>query len=103
VRDRDWLARFISTPDKVLAANDPIAKALFTKYKQVNMPNLNLRPEDVNTVIRYLELENEAFSKATSTKDADAGKMEADMKMDHSKMDHSMMHHAANEGAHNQR
>jgi len=102
-RDHEWLTRFISTPDKVLAADDPIAKALFKKYKQVKMPNLSLRPEDVSIVIHYLELENEAFSKVSSPKDAEAEKMEADMKIDHSKMDHSIMHHTGTPGTQDQR
>jgi protein SCO1 len=93
VRDREWLTRFIMMPDKVLAANDPIAQSLYKKYKQVRMPNLNLRPEDVNIVVRYLELENEAFAKASAAKDSEAMQMDANMNMDHSKMNHSMMNH----------
>jgi protein SCO1 len=95
VRDREWLNRFISTPDKVLAANDPIAQALYKKYRQVRMPNLNLRPEDVSAVIHYLEMENEASAKASTSNDSEDMQMDANMKMDHSKMDHSMMHHDA--------
>lgn len=54
VRDRAWLAKFIATPDKVLAQKDPIATALFEKYKQVQMPNLREAQEDVNAIIDYL-------------------------------------------------
>jgi protein SCO1/2 len=54
-RDRKWLARFIATPDEVLASDDPLAKSLYEKYKQVQMPNLRLSAEDVNTLIDYLE------------------------------------------------
>jgi protein SCO1/2 len=53
-RDRAWLARFIQEPDKVLAEGDPIARALFEKYRQVNMPNLRLAPEDVAVIVEYL-------------------------------------------------
>jgi protein SCO1 len=53
-RDPAWLARFIATPDKVLAEKDPIATALFDKYRQVNMPNLRLGAEEVSTVLSYL-------------------------------------------------
>ena len=38
-RDRDWLERFITEPDQVLASGDPIAAALLEEY-QVPMPNL---------------------------------------------------------------
>jgi protein SCO1/2 len=53
-RDRAWLTRFIQSPDKVLAEGDPIARALFEKYKQVNMPNLRLAKEDVAVIVDYL-------------------------------------------------
>ncbi len=54
VRDREWLARFIATPDLVLAQKDPIATALFEKYKQVQMPNLREADEDVKAIIDFL-------------------------------------------------
>jgi protein SCO1/2 len=57
VRDRTWLTRFIQEPDKVLAAHDPIATALFKKYKQVRMPNLRLTDGDTAEVLRFLERE----------------------------------------------
>ena len=53
-RSRDWLARFIQEPDKLLADGDPIAKELFSKYKGVRMPNLALSHGDVADVIDYL-------------------------------------------------
>ena len=57
VRDRKWLQRFILQPEKMLAAGDPIATALFKQYKQVRMPNLRLVDADVNAVIGFLERE----------------------------------------------
>jgi protein SCO1 len=65
-RDRAWLTRFIATPDKVLAAGDPIALALLDKYKQVRMPNLALTEQDAAVLIDYLEREGsgEAVAKA---------------------------------------
>jgi protein SCO1/2 len=55
IRDRAWLRRYIATPEKLLADKDPIAVALFEKYKQVNMPNLRLADVDVNAVISFME------------------------------------------------
>ena len=55
VRQRDWLARFIATPDKLLAARDPIATALYKKYHRVQMPNLKLATSDVDYLIDYLK------------------------------------------------
>lgn len=55
VRDPAWLARQIATPDEVLASRDPIATALFKKYKQVNMPNLRLDQDEVKLIIGFLK------------------------------------------------
>ena len=54
-RDHDWLARFIATPDKMVADGDPVATSLYAKYKQVQMPNLRLGDPDVAALIRYLD------------------------------------------------
>ena len=54
LRERTWLAQFITTPDKLIAGNDPIATELFKKYKQVNMPNLRLAQVDVDALIDYM-------------------------------------------------
>ena len=54
VRDRVWLERFISTPDKVLAEKDPIAVALYEKYKQVKMPNLRMADVDLQNLVKFL-------------------------------------------------
>jgi protein SCO1 len=58
IRERGWLARFIATPDKVLAEKDPTATALFEKYKQVIMPNLRLAPEDLESLMNFLHTQN---------------------------------------------
>lgn len=55
VRDRAWLARQIATPDEVLASKDPIATALWNKYKHVNMPNLRLDQDEVALIIDFLK------------------------------------------------
>jgi protein SCO1/2 len=54
-RDRAWLTRYISRPDEMLEAGDPIATALFTQYRQVRMPTLYLADADVAAVIAYLD------------------------------------------------
>src|SRR5438067_5494132 len=53
-RDHTWLQRFIARPDQVLADNDPIARALVDKYKQVRMPNLSLTEQDADVLIEYI-------------------------------------------------
>ncbi|HXB22362.1 MAG TPA: SCO family protein [Candidatus Solibacter sp.] len=63
-RERGWLTRYISEPDKMLAAGDPIAKALSAKYK-VPMPNLRLGQIDVNAIVNFLTTQNAASGKNT--------------------------------------
>lgn len=54
VREHAWLVRFISTPDKVLEEQDPIATALHKRYNGVNMPNLSLSEKDINSLIDFI-------------------------------------------------
>jgi protein SCO1 len=60
VRDHKWLERFIATPDRVLAEKDPIAVALFKKYNEVRMPNLNMAEIDLNNLIDFLQRQSAA-------------------------------------------
>jgi protein SCO1 len=55
VREKGWLARFIQTPDRMLAEKDPIATALFKKYNGVSMPNLRLSKVDADALVEYLK------------------------------------------------
>jgi protein SCO1 len=55
VRDRAWLTHFIVAPNEMLSQGDPIAKALFKKYNQVQMPNVGLSDFDLKAVIGYLD------------------------------------------------
>ena len=57
VRDRAWLARMIVDSNKLLEEKDPIATALFKKYKEIRMPPLALPETDVNTLIEYMKLQ----------------------------------------------
>jgi protein SCO1 len=74
-RDRAWLSRFIAVPDKVLSAKDPIATALYAKYKQVQMPDLRLDAAEVEALLHFLE-----------TQTAIQGDTKDEMKMDHADM-----------------
>lgn len=66
-RDPSWLARYVAAPERLYAAGDPIAKALFAKYPTVRMPNLNLSSEEVGLLLPYIEQQSRA---ATRTKAA---------------------------------
>jgi protein SCO1/2 len=60
VRDHGWLESFISTPEKMIAAKDPIAVALYKKYNGVNMPNLRLTEAELHNLIDFLERQSVA-------------------------------------------
>jgi protein SCO1/2 len=54
-RERAWVRRYIHEPDKMLAEQDPIAVALFKKYKEVRMPNLRVGDADMDALIGFLD------------------------------------------------
>ncbi len=66
VRDRNWLKHFIQEPDKVLKSQDPIAMALFKRYKEVNMPNFKLTDPDVENLVQFLEARAKEHSQSES-------------------------------------
>ncbi len=53
-RDREWLLRFILTPE-VLIAEDPVAKQLVDEYNGLQMPNSGLSEAEAEAVLAYLE------------------------------------------------
>lgn len=53
-RTREWLTSWISAPDRVLAAHDPIAQQLFQDFHNVPMPNLGLNESQVVAILAYL-------------------------------------------------
>jgi len=67
VRDRAWLSRIISEPDKLIEEKDPIATMLFKKYREIRMPRLGLAPEDVNTLIDFMKNQTADFKKQETT------------------------------------
>jgi protein SCO1/2 len=67
-RDPRWLARYIAAPQQLLAERDPVARALFTKYKQVRMPNLNLIDAEVADVLAYLTANGSPVVTKTATR-----------------------------------
>ena len=53
-RDREWLRRWISAPDRMLAGRDPIASQLLAEYG-TPMPNMGLTAAEVEAVLAYLD------------------------------------------------
>jgi hypothetical protein len=54
-RERDWLARWIKEPDKMLAEGDPIGTQQLQEFNNVPMPNLGMTEQQVDTLIAYLQ------------------------------------------------
>jgi protein SCO1/2 len=77
VRDHSWLETFISTPEKVIAAKDPIAVALYKKYNGINMPNLRLSDAELQYLIDFLSRQSAAHDKDTASAEK-AGSVKAD-------------------------
>lgn len=57
---KEWLTKWISAPDKMLAAKDPTAMQLFAEYNSIAMPNLGLTDAQVASLIAYLETQSGA-------------------------------------------
>jgi len=76
-RDRQWLARFIASPQKLLAEGDPIAVELFEKYKPVQMSSLNLAAADVAAIIDYIDGQSATADARTGTTSAEPAPVEA--------------------------
>jgi len=66
LRERSWLIQFITTPDQLIAAKDPLAVELFKKYKEVNMPNLRLAQVDVDALIGFMDGQGSSAAKDSS-------------------------------------
>jgi protein SCO1/2 len=71
-RPQAWLARFIRTPDKVLAENDPVALTLAAKFPGVRMPNLKLSETDAADLISYIDSQTSQLKDGTQDAAASA-------------------------------
>lgn len=54
-RSGDWLTRFVTRPDRMMAAKDPIAVELMERFPTVKMPNIGLSEQDASDVLSYIE------------------------------------------------
>jgi protein SCO1 len=57
-RSAEWLTRFIKSPAKVRAENDPASVEMVARFPGVRMPNLGLTDLDAIDLISYLRSEN---------------------------------------------
>lgn len=53
-RERAWLERYVSEPDRLQAGGDPTARMLARQYPKVRMPNLRLSATEVASVLDHL-------------------------------------------------
>lgn len=54
-RERQWLIKWLRSPDKMIANKDPIALALLKKYNNLVMPNLRLNQQEVIDLITFMD------------------------------------------------
>lgn len=58
-RDRAWLVSFITSPETLIAQEDPIASQLVEEYGS-EMPNMGLTEQEAARVLEYIETESGA-------------------------------------------
>ena len=66
-RERDWLVRFLRSPSRMRAQNDPITAELRTQFKGVRMPDLGLLENDVDDLLSYIEARSKAVDAHAQT------------------------------------
>lgn len=66
-RDRNWVARYIQSPNLMQAQGDATAAELARQYTDVRMPNLNLSNDDVAAVIKFIESGGSAGKKVVGS------------------------------------
>ncbi|MFN0191405.1 MAG: SCO family protein [Aestuariivirga sp.] len=54
-RERSWIVRYITAPNRLRARKDPIALKLGQKFERVRMPNLGIAEAEADELIRYIE------------------------------------------------
>lgn len=55
-RESDWLYKFITNSQSLIAANDPDAVAVFEEYNKIVMPtHLDLKTADIQNILAYIE------------------------------------------------
>ncbi len=65
-RERDWLERWLRSPEKMIAEKDPIATAMLAEYKNLVMPDLRLTQVEIDALLDYFDGENERLMKQAS-------------------------------------
>ncbi len=53
-RSEDWLLRFVTAPDKLIAAKDPTATSLVKQFNPIVMPNLGVTDAEARALLAHL-------------------------------------------------
>ncbi len=53
-RGEDWLVRFITNPDRMIAEGDPIATRLYERFNRIPMPNFGLTADQAQAIIAFM-------------------------------------------------
>ena len=72
-RERAWLVRWLTEPQKMLAEKDPIIMGLLASYDNVSMPNMHLNEIDVTALLEYLDTESRRVEGTRSSMSSSAG------------------------------
>ncbi len=59
-RQTDWLVRWITRPDQMLAEKDPVALKLLAESNQIPMPNLGVTEPEARALLDYIRSESAA-------------------------------------------
>lgn len=65
-RSEDWLVRWITQPDQMLAARDPIAIQLLEQFKGFKMKSVGLTEAEARAVMDYVSAETAATAPASA-------------------------------------
>ena len=57
-RSLDWLRRWLANPTPMFDT-DSTAKALLAEFNNTRMPNLRLKPEEVDALLQYIQQEGD--------------------------------------------
>lgn len=87
-RERAWLSRWIAEPDRMLAERDPVATALYVRFKKLPMPNMRLSQQDVAALVDYLAAES---TRVLAARAAGAQEPDEPARMEH-RHDHQHQH-----------
>ncbi len=65
-RTKEWIARFINSPQEVINSGDSVANALFNKFRVV-MPNHQYNTAEINFILAYIESKSSSAGNENSS------------------------------------